>query len=150
MPQTKTYQGPVIAFDGVCNLCNGFVNFLIRIDKHAVFRFYPMQSVADHDIAAEARISKQELHNLSSVILIEYKRLSVKSDAVLRISSYLPWPWRALKFFRFVPASMRDAIYDLIARNRYRWFGRKKQCMIPTPEVMDRFVGEKKPDTEQS
>jgi predicted DCC family thiol-disulfide oxidoreductase YuxK len=78
--------------------------------------------------------------DLSTVVLVEGDEISLKSNAVLRISGYLPWPWRALKFFRFLPLKFRDWLYDFIAANRYKWFGKKKQCMVPTPEIMDRFL----------
>lgn len=136
MSNNHNIKHPVILFDGVCNLCNGFVNLLIRLDKKALFRFLPLQSPTAKNYTTI--ISGQ--NDLSSVILVEANRTTTKSDAVLRISTYLPWPWRALKFFRFLPRKFRDTIYDFIARNRYNWFGKKDSCMIPAPEVMKRFL----------
>jgi predicted DCC family thiol-disulfide oxidoreductase YuxK len=131
---------PVVLFDGVCNLCNGFVNLLIRIDKKAAIRFLPLQSPGISNFKhPDERIQKLSL-DLTTVILIEGEMISQKSDAILRIATYLPWPWKALKFFSFLPVKFRDAIYDWIARNRYKWFGKKDSCMVPTPDLMKRFL----------
>jgi len=131
---------PLIVFDGVCNLCNGFVNLLIHLDKKAVFKFLPLQSGKTGHIAAINKNYVDLAKDLSTVILLEGEKISTKSDAVVRIATYLPWPWFALKYLRFLPKSFRDSIYDFVARNRYRWFGKKNRCMVPSPDVMNRFL----------
>lgn len=128
---------PVILFDGVCNLCNGSVLFIIKRDPQAKFRFASLQS----------DFGQQQLHKfnrsvtLESVLLIEADKLYDKSTAALKIASKLCGLWPLLSIFRVVPKSWRDGIYTWIARNRYRWFGKRESCMIPTPEFKSRFIG---------
>lgn len=140
MPNHPSINNPVIVFDGVCNLCNGFVNLLIRIDKKKLLRFLPLQSPKHHQVAGHIKNMDGFPGDLSTVVLVEGHKISLKSNAVIRISGYLPWPWRGLTFFRFLPLKFRDWLYDFIAANRYKWFGKKKQCMVPSPEIMDRFL----------
>lgn len=140
MPANQNIQNPIVVFDGVCNLCNGFVKLLISIDKKAVFRFLPLQSGKTKHISALKEKCSDPVRDFSTVILLEGDQSSEKSDAVMQISTYLPWPWRGLQYFRFLPKKIRDAMYDFIARNRYRWFGKKNRCMVPSPDVMNRFL----------
>ncbi len=140
MDTIQQNNAPIILFDGVCNLCNGFVNLLIRIDKKATLRFMPLQSDKTEKTKALTSVMNDLPDNPSSVILIEGEKISLKSNAVLRIAAYLPWPWKVLKYFGFLPNKMRDSIYDFIARHRYQWFGKSNHCMVPTPDVQKRFV----------
>ncbi len=129
---------PVLLFDGVCNLCNGVVQFIIPRDPEGRIRFAPLQSSA-----GKALLSGQGLPtgNLDSVVLVEGDVVYRKSEAVLRVAELLGWPYRAAAVGRVVPLSIRDALYDIVAANRYDVFGRKDQCMRPDEDVSDRFLG---------
>lgn len=128
---------PVILFDGVCNFCDGAVNFVLRQDKKDVFRFAPLQSEAGQQLLQQYGLSKADF---DSFVLIDEGKVYKKSDASLRVMNRLPWYWKEVQLFRIVPRFLRDAIYDFIARNRYQWFGKKEQCMIPTPQMRARFL----------
>ena len=131
----------LILFDGVCNLCNGFVQFVIRHDPAGRFRFAALQSdagravLAAHGVDAAAAMAEPE-----SVRLLHEGRLYSHSDAVLRIAHALGWPWRLLGVGRLLPRAWRDAAYRFVARHRYRWFGRQESCWLPTPELRARFL----------
>lgn len=127
---------PVILFDGVCNLCNGAVNFIIRRDVKKKFRFAALQSEAGkkmHSIFLTG-------NSIESIVLISGAQVYYKSAAALQIARLLPLPWRLLYGFIIVPAFIRNAVYNFIARNRYKWFGKKERCMLPTREVLSRFL----------
>ncbi|WP_420399790.1 thiol-disulfide oxidoreductase DCC family protein [Flagellimonas sp.] len=129
----------LILFDGVCNLCNGAVQFIIQRDKKDVFRYAALQSEIGEKFIAERGIDTSKV---DSIILIEPGvAYFVKSDAALRIGQEFGGLWKALAIFTWIPKVFRDAIYNLIAKNRYRWFGRKDACMIPTPELQAKFLG---------
>ncbi|MDS0282893.1 thiol-disulfide oxidoreductase DCC family protein [Haloarcula onubensis] len=129
---------PVLLFDGVCNLCNGVVQFVIPRDPEGRIHFAPLQSDA-----GKALLSGQGLPPgaLDSVVLVEDGEVYRKSDAVIRTAELLGWPYRAAAVGRAVPASVRDALYDVVADNRYDVFGRKDRCMVPDEDVQDRFLG---------
>jgi len=129
---------PVLLFDGVCNLCNGVVQFIIPRDPDGRIRFAPLQSAA-----GKALLSGQGLppSDLDSVVLVEDSEVYRKSEAVIRVAELLGWPYRAAAVGRAVPVSVRDAMYDFVAANRYDVFGRKDQCMLPDEDVQDRFLG---------
>ena len=128
---------PVILFDGVCNLCNQSVQFIIRHDRRSQFHFAALQSAFG---------TAQLLHFgiapgiLNSVILIHHGKAYQKSNAALEIAKNLSGLWPALYIFKIVPRFIRDGVYDWIARNRYRLFGRRDECIIPTPELKSRFL----------
>lgn len=128
---------PIILFDGICNFCNGAVNFLIRQDKQAVFRFAALQSEAGQRLSAEHQIPKE---GFESFVLIQSGKAYQKSTAALKVLNSLPWYWKELQVLWIIPRFLRDAIYDLIAKNRYKWFGKKQACMVPTPEIKSRFL----------
>jgi predicted DCC family thiol-disulfide oxidoreductase YuxK len=133
----KTNAGAVILFDGICNLCNGAVQFVLRRDKQQYFRFASLQSEYGANVMKQFGLDPGVLH---SILLLEGDHLYQKSEAALRIASRL----QGISFLghlRFVPAFIRDTVYDLIARFRYKIFGKKEQCMIPGPELKSRFVG---------
>ncbi|MCB0556214.1 MAG: thiol-disulfide oxidoreductase DCC family protein [Phaeodactylibacter sp.] len=134
----KTSGYPILLFDGVCNLCNGAVQFIIRRDPNAVFRFASLQSEFARKSLAE---HKKNSDDLDTVVLLEEQQLYVKSDAALRAVRYLSGLWPLLYGFIILPRPLRNAVYDWVARNRYRWFGKKSQCMIPRPEWRERFLG---------
>jgi predicted DCC family thiol-disulfide oxidoreductase YuxK len=127
----------IILFDGVCNLCNGAVRFIIERDPHAQFAFAPLQSAA-----ARALLEKHGAPTPlpDSMVLIEGGRVYVRSAAVLRIARGLGFPWRLAYALAAVPRPLRDWAYRLIARSRYRWFGKSESCMVPTPELRARFL----------
>lgn len=129
---------PVILFDGVCNLCNSSVLFIIQRDPKAKFRFASLQS--DFGKAQMLRFGLNHTE-LDSVLLVKEENLYQKSNAALEIARNLTGGWPLLYAFKVIPAFLRDWIYNWIARNRYRWFGKKDACMIPTPELKSRFVG---------
>jgi predicted DCC family thiol-disulfide oxidoreductase YuxK len=129
---------PIVLFDGVCNLCSGAVQFIIRRDPAGRFRFASLQSPLGEELLARFGIDPGLL---DSVILVEGDRWSKESDAALRVARGLGGAWKALAILRVIPRPIRDAVYRLIARNRYRWFGKKESCWLPTPELRGRFLG---------
>ncbi len=131
-------EQPVILFDGVCNLCNSSVLFIIQRDPQAKFRFASLQS----DFG-KAQMQRFGLNNseLNSVLLIKQGILYQKSNAALEVARNLTGGWPLLYGLKIFPVFLRDWVYNWIARNRYRWFGKKDACMIPTPELKSRFVG---------
>jgi predicted DCC family thiol-disulfide oxidoreductase YuxK len=128
---------PIILFDGVCNFCNAGVNFIIRQDKKNIFRFAALQSKAGQQLADKYQLPKE---NFNSFILIDKGKVYNRSTAGFKVYSKLPWYWKWTQIFWIVPRFVTDAVYDLIARNRYKWFGKKEECMIPTPEIRSRFL----------
>ncbi len=128
---------PVILFDGVCNLCNGFVRFVIARDPAARFRFAALQS----DSARRLLARLDGLGGIpDSVVLVDRGRVYTRSSAALRIARGLPFPWSLARALIVVPRPLRDWVYDRVARHRYRWFGRKDVCMMPTPDSRARFL----------
>jgi predicted DCC family thiol-disulfide oxidoreductase YuxK len=128
----------VVLFDGVCNLCNGFVQFVIPRDPHGHFRFAALQSPVAARLLAQARVTPGDAE---TVVLIEDGRAFFRSSAALRIARGLRFPWPLLYGLMVLPRPIRDWVYDLIARNRLRWFGQRDQCMIPEPGIRERFLG---------
>lgn len=125
-------------FDGVCNLCNGGVRFIVRRDPRGRFRFAPLQSEVARELMGRAGIDAAAAPD--SMIVVEGGRAMVRSAAALRIAGGLRWPWPALGVLWLVPRPLRDWVYRVVARNRYRWFGRQDECMLPTPELEARFL----------
>ncbi len=130
-------ENPIILFDGICHLCNGFVAFVIQRDSKARFRFAPLQSEVGKRLLIESGVPLQANE---SVVLIEAGKGSVESKAVLRTMKILPWPWKLMYGFIVVPRPIRDAVYRWIARNRYRWFGKSESCIVPKTEWRERFL----------
>lgn len=127
----------IILFDGVCNFCNGWVNFVIRNDARDHFKFAPLQS--------ETAVRMLEKNNIDpaatdSVVLIEDEKAYLFSDAALRIAKGLGGIYSLVYVLIVIPGSIRDAVYKFIAKNRYNWFGRSEQCMLPTPEIRSKFI----------
>jgi predicted DCC family thiol-disulfide oxidoreductase YuxK len=131
-------QQAVILFDGVCNLCNGFVQFVIKRGNGNYFSFAALQSEY-----ANQQLEKfnYKATGLASVVLIENNKVYTKSTAALRILKKMKGFYPLLYAFIIVPPLIRDTVYQWIARNRYRWFGKTESCMIPTPELKSRFLG---------
>ncbi len=128
---------PIVLFDGVCNLCNGAVQFIIRHDKKEKFLFASLQSEIGKKILSSNNLSRD---NLKTFLLIEDERVYTKSTAALRVIKQLNGFISMLYTFNVIPKVIRDSIYDLVARNRYNWFGKKDECMIPTPQLKARFL----------
>ncbi len=127
----------IILFDGVCNLCNGSVNFFITRDKKDIFRFAPLQS--DIGIKLQKKLSIDH-NNIESFILIDGSRYYKKSTAALKVAVLLGFPYYLLYPLLFIPPFIRNAVYDIIAKYRYKWFGKKETCRVPTPEERARFL----------
>ena len=128
---------PVILFDGVCNFCNGAVNFTIKRDKNKIIKFAPLQSQVGEALIKQYGLPENDMR---SFLLVENGKLYSKSTAALKVCRYLKGLWPLCYGFIIVPAFIRNAVYDLIAKNRYKWFGQKKECMVPTPDVKARFL----------
>ncbi|MFN5060417.1 MAG: thiol-disulfide oxidoreductase DCC family protein [Chloroflexota bacterium] len=127
----------IVIFDGVCNLCNGVVRWIIPRDPAHRIRFAALQSAVGQRLLHKHAI---DINTLDSVIVIDGDTVFVESDAALRICHSLRWPWPILRHLRIIPRAWRDAIYRWVARNRYRWFGRREQCMLPSPTQKQRFI----------
>jgi predicted DCC family thiol-disulfide oxidoreductase YuxK len=130
-------EAAIVLFDGVCNFCNSSVNFLLRRDRKGVFRFAALQSEAGRKVLAEAGLHDRDL---DSMVLIEGGEASVKSTAALKAARRLPGLWFMTGLFLLVPRRLRDWCYDAFAARRYRWFGKREVCMVPTPEMRSRFL----------
>lgn len=128
---------PIVLFDGVCNLCNGLVQFVIPRDPEGKIRFATLQSDLGRKVRAKAGLSTD---NLDTFVLVDDGMAYTKSDAAIRVAEHLGGIYRLLSLGRLVPRRLRDRIYDFVAENRYDWFGRKDQCLIPDEDVSDRFV----------
>jgi len=132
-------QQPLILFDGVCNFCNSAVNFVIKKDKQGLIQFAPLQSEKGRLYFRQYNLPAAD--EMKSFVFIEDDKVYTRSTAALRVCRHLKGLWPLCFGFIIVPRFIRDGIYNLIAKNRYKWFGVRDQCMIPTPEVRKRFVG---------
>ena len=128
---------PILLFDGHCNLCNAWVQFIVKRDSAGTIRFASLQSGAGRRLLEEHKIDE---NNIESLVFFEEEIFSVSSTAALRTLSYLDDWQKHLIFLTVVPRSLRDLVYRFIARNRYKWFGRREQCMVPTVELSKRFL----------
>ena len=130
-------DGPLVLYDGTCGLCNRSVQMILRHDRRGRFRFAALQSergralLARHGLPVDA---------LDSIVLVDDGKAFTKSRAALRIARRMDAPWPALSALGIIPRPVADVCYDLVARNRYRWFGRTEACMLPPPEVRARFL----------
>ncbi len=127
----------IVLFDGLCNLCSGSVQFIIKRDPQVKFHFASLQSDFGQHLLEKFKIDKTALH---SIVLIRGDQSFQQSDAALEIAKQLSGAWPIFYAFKILPRFFRDGIYDLIARNRYRFFGKKDSCWIPTPELKGRFL----------
>jgi predicted DCC family thiol-disulfide oxidoreductase YuxK len=128
----------LILFDGVCNLCNNSVQFIIKRDKQNMFLFAPLQGETAQQILEYYKINTREI---DSIILYQpNKGVYFKSTAALKISSKLGFPVNIAVIFMIIPAFFRNWVYDIIAKYRYKWFGKKEQCMIPTKELQEKYM----------
>ena len=127
----------IILFDGVCNLCSATVQFVLKRDHKSQFLFGSLQSDAGRKLLSRAGLPVDQFH---SFVLFEKDKVYTRSSAVLRVARHLGGGWSLFYVFMLVPRFLRDAIYNWIARNRYRWFGKKNECWIPRPEWKARFL----------
>jgi predicted DCC family thiol-disulfide oxidoreductase YuxK len=134
-------ERPVILFDGVCNLCSSSVRFIVERDPAAHFRFASIQSEVGQKLMREHGLAPAVAgSDPTSIVLVADGRAFERSAAALRIARRLRFPWLLLYGFVVVPRFLRDAVYDFVARHRYRWFGKQDACMVPTPELRERFL----------
>ena len=133
----KQLTHSIILFDGVCNLCNGAVNFVIKRDPGNVFKFAPLQ---EKQGALLLKTHAIDIQKLDSIVLIENGNVYTKSSAALRIARKMSNLWPLFFVLLIIPSFIRDGVYDFIAKNRYKWFGKKEQCIIPTPGLKEKFL----------
>ena len=128
---------PIVFFDGLCNLCSNAVQFILKYDKHQRFHFASIQgAIAAQMLPAHLTISQ----GVDSIVFLENGKFYTKSTAALRIAKHLKFPVNLCYVFMLVPAVIRNVVYDWIARNRYKWFGKKEVCWLPSPELSSRFL----------
>jgi len=128
----------LIFFDGVCNLCNASINYVIKHDKKNSFLFAPLQSEAAKKFLSNYSVDQSEM---DSIVLFDHKNgISTKSTAALRIAKGLSFPINLSVVFFIIPTSLRNIVYNYIAKNRYRWYGKREECMVPTPELSEKFL----------
>ena len=128
---------PTILFDGVCNLCNGTVHFIIKRDKKKLIRYAALQSDTGLQLLQQSGLIWKDMQ---SFVFFESKKVYTRSTAALKVCRYLKAGWPLCYGFIIVPRFIRDGIYNLIARNRYKWFGKREQCMVPSQEIKSRFL----------
>ncbi len=128
----------LILFDGVCNLCNSSIQFVIKHDKNDVFLFAPLQSETGLKLISHYNIDTSEIDSI--LLYTEENGIVSKSTAALKIALKLGFPINLLSIFLIIPAVVRNWVYDYIAKNRYKWFGKQDACMIPTPELTSKFL----------
>jgi predicted DCC family thiol-disulfide oxidoreductase YuxK len=128
---------PVVLFEGVCNFCNGAVQFIIRHDPKAHFRFAAYQSSAGRELALRHGIDPNVLETFALVVR---DHALLRSDAAIATGIHLGGLWQAAALLKLIPKVMRDAVYGVIAKNRYRWFGQRESCMVPSADVRRRFL----------
>ena len=134
---TRETDSVIVLFDGVCNLCNSAVQFLIRRDKKRVFRYASLQSDFAIDLLTQLG---EDASQRESVLVYGEGRLFKRSDAALYLASKLGGFWKVALMIKILPRFIRDGAYNLVARNRYRWFGKRNECMIPKPDDQDLFL----------
>jgi predicted DCC family thiol-disulfide oxidoreductase YuxK len=127
----------IVLFDGVCNLCNAAILFIIKRDKNNRFKFAPLESDTGKELLSMHQIDSSKI---DSIVLISGDSAFAKAGAALRISKHLTGLWPLLYSLVIIPRCISDGVYDFIARNRYKWFGKKESCMIPTPELKSKFL----------
>ena len=130
-------EHPIILFDGICNLCNSVVQFVIKHDKKDLFRFASLQSETGKKLIEDLHL---KIPLPDSFLLISGKEVYTRSTAALLVAKNLHGLLKWLYGFIIVPVFIRDAVYNIIAKNRYKWFGKKDQCMIPTTELQSKFL----------
>lgn len=130
----------IVLFDGVCNLCNSAVQFIIKRDKKNIFLFSALQSQATEQLLQQQGIKLNNTKQPESIIVLSKGKCYDKSSAALIIAKHLGCFWSLMHVFWIIPKPLRDAVYMFISRNRYKWFGKQESCMIPTPELKAKFI----------
>ncbi len=137
----------IIFFDGICNFCNSSVNFIIKRDKKNYFKFAFLQSVhaqiffVSHDLVPKVHLGNEKTEKkLDSIILYKNNKLYIKSSASLHIARHLKGLWKLFFILIIIPPPIRNFLYDIIAKNRYKWFGKRESCMIPDEKVKEKFL----------
>ncbi|KIO77028.1 hypothetical protein TH53_11710 [Pedobacter lusitanus] len=138
MASALTIKKDIILFDGICNFCNSYINYVISHDEHNRFVFASLQSDTAKELSAAHQI---DLQSLNSIIVIHHKKIFTRSDGIIHIAKHLKskWSWLLL-LAGYIPQSVRDYFYTLFANRRYSWFGQADSCMIPTKEVREKFL----------
>jgi len=133
---------PLIVFDGICHLCTGFVRFVIRWDRDALFQFLPAQSPRGESLYARLGLKSgaPETQDWDSNLLVIEGRVYTELDAFIEITRRFGGLWRLILILYAIPRPLRDWLYNRLARNRYRWFGKRDVCYLPTPELASRFL----------
>ena len=126
----------IVLFDGECNFCDSSVQFIIKRDPDGFFQFAALQS----EIGEELKKKHQIPDRLDSIIVIENNTVYDSSDAALFISKHLNGLWKCFYIVKLIPKSLRNSVYKIIAKNRYNWFGKKDFCVIPSPDIRNRFL----------
>lgn len=126
----------IVLFDGECNFCDASVQFILKRDPKGVFKFASLQSEIGQQLLEKHKVSK----SIDSIVLIDNNQFFTKSTAALKIAQQLCGAWKYLFIFIIVPKFVRDFVYNIIAKNRYKWFGKKEVCMLPTAEQRNRFL----------
>jgi len=137
MTDLRDIKHPVILFDGVCNLCSGAVQFVIKRDRKNIFKFASLQSVVGQAILKKFNLPA---NTFNSFILYDAGKIYTRSTGALLVAKQLSGGWPILSVFIVIPSFIRNAFYDLIAQNRYKWFGRKEACWLPSPVLHDKFL----------
>lgn len=132
---TTNNTHPIIFFDGVCGLCNGFIDFVIKMDKHNTFRFSPLQSNF-----ASQELPTEYILNLNSIVVLIDGQVHTKGEAVFIVLNKLGGTWKAISIVGKLPNKILNSGYDIVAENRYRLFGKKETCRLPTKEERELFV----------
>jgi len=145
--EDNIYPHPIILFDGLCNLCNSTINFIIKHDKKKRFHFSPLESEFGNHFLKQFDLPPNELN---TVILLIEGSVRLRSDAALEIVRVLGFPWSILRIIRIVPIKLRDCIYSFISKNRYSWFGKRQNCVIPDDEFQSRFMKHRPANTADS
>lgn len=133
----RTESEHIILFDGICNLCNSSVQFVIRHDPKKIFKFASLQSEVGHSLLISGGL---EIERGNSFVLISNGQYFTQSTAALRVMKLLGGGWQIFYSLMIIPKFIRDSIYSVVARNRYKWFGQRAACMIPTAELKERFL----------
>ncbi|PJZ47789.1 thiol-disulfide oxidoreductase DCC family protein [Leptospira saintgironsiae] len=134
------FTDPIVLFDGVCNLCNGAVNVLLDLDKHKRLKFASLQSEYAENLI-QVQTLEEKIRGIDSILFWDGKEIHIKSNAIIEICGKLGGFWKILKLSYMIPRPIRDLLYDLIAKNRYRLFGKRESCRMPTPELKERILG---------
>ncbi|PJZ24506.1 thiol-disulfide oxidoreductase [Leptospira hartskeerlii] len=130
----------IVLFDGVCNLCNGAVNVLLDLDKYKRLKFASLQSEYAKNLI-QSKSLEEKIRRIDSILFWDGKEIHIKSNAIIEICGKVGGFWKILKLGYIIPKSLRNIVYDLIAKNRYRLFGKRESCRMPTPELKERILG---------